>query len=148
MQAFPQSGLASLSQYWTAWCYVNLNNKIKAAETFEKYATLYPTGDYASDALFRVGEIYYDLNNMQKAKTYYEQIVAKYPSSIEASKAKLRLSEIRLRERSGGDAERMYQILINESTTADAKAVRCTSSVCSIATTARTTRRRLCSTRS
>ncbi len=120
--ALPNAGdFASSSLYWMAWSYLNLNDKINSLKMFERYVDNYPKGDYSSDCLWRIAVIYNDLSNFEKAKQNFNKLLSMYPNSPDAEKAKIKLSEIDLKEKSGGSEEKLYQILVQQSQTTQAK---------------------------
>ncbi|MGC8764448.1 MAG: tetratricopeptide repeat protein [Brevinematia bacterium] len=114
--------LISLSYYWLGWCYWNMNDKPKSIELFEKYIQLFPDGEYVPDVLLRISTIYYEWNNLKLSRETLERLVKTYPSSYEAEKARLLLSEIELKDKSKGNEEEFYKLLLKETKTKEAKA--------------------------
>jgi TolA-binding protein len=113
---------AASARYWLAWSYFNMKDKVDALQAFEQYMNDYPNGDYGNDCLFRIAGIYNELNNYRKSMESYEKLIRLFPKSSEAEKANIVLSELRLKQESGGNREKLYQIMIKQSSTAQAKA--------------------------
>lgn len=117
-----EGDLAASAMYWIGWSYLNLNDKPRAVSYFERYATAYPKADYITDALWRAASVYYELNDYQKSKTYYERLVREFPKSPEADRAKVQLADLDIRIASGGNEEKLYQLMIAQTKTRDARA--------------------------
>ncbi len=113
---------APASIYWMAWSYNNMNDMINAVNMFERYFLSYPKGDYSDESLWRAALIYYNLSNFDKAGYYLKKLIDLFPGSPDAEKAKIQLSDIELKQKSGGNEEKMYRLLIDQSKTPEAKA--------------------------
>lgn len=59
----------------------NREDKVLAAQTFEELFTLYPSSEFADDALYALATFYYKQENFALAEEYFIQLVEKYPAS-------------------------------------------------------------------
>jgi len=86
-----------------------------AAETFKTVLEMEPTGPYAEEALFRLGEIYYfDFNDHGQALNYFQEVARQSPKSpftYDAQKYIAEIVEINLKDLDQAIIE--YQNLIN-----------------------------------
>ncbi|HQC43589.1 MAG TPA: tol-pal system protein YbgF, partial [Verrucomicrobiota bacterium] len=56
-------------------------NYAKAREAFQEFLTTYPSGEYADNAQYWIGECYFFEKQFEKAILEYEKVTRKFPSS-------------------------------------------------------------------
>lgn len=69
------------SAYASAYQTFKSGNYTKARETFQAFLATYPSGEYADNAQFWLGECYFFESKYEKAILEYEKVTKKFPSS-------------------------------------------------------------------
>jgi len=90
-----------MQEYNSALSMFNNKKYNESLALFQKLYTDDPTGDYAPNCLYWVGENYYGLKNYKQAKLSFEQVLSAYPNSSKSDDAlvMLGMSYLRLNDR-------------------------------------------------
>jgi TolA-binding protein len=84
-----------------------------ALAEYKRLIFLYPTGDRADDARYRIGACYQNMGMYRNAIAAYEAYLTKYPSSPLKERARLNIAECYLLSRRGEEAKRRFEMLIS-----------------------------------
>ena len=76
-----------MQEYNSALSMFNNKKYNESLALFQKLYTDDPTGDYAPNCLYWVGENYYGLKNFKQAKLSFEQVLSAYPNSSKSDDA-------------------------------------------------------------
>lgn len=82
--------LAHRAIYWSGVANANMSKQKPATADFEKCYRLYPTFEYADDALFALGLLAEMGRNFEVAENYYNTVLKKYPFSNTAIISRIR----------------------------------------------------------
>lgn len=77
--------------YNVAFDALKAGNYEDAAQRFQSFLELYPSGVYAPNALYWLGESYYAVRNFQTAAAQFSDLVARYPTHDKAAGGLLKL---------------------------------------------------------
>lgn len=94
LEKYPNTDLASSSQYWLGECYLGQRDYAKAVEEFQKLVDVYPQSPKVPSALYKQGLAYLELGRNDKARKALEVVASQFPSSTEARHAAERLKEL------------------------------------------------------
>jgi tol-pal system protein YbgF len=64
------------------------------ADALQKYLRDFPSGHYAANALYWLGQIYLQKNDSEQAQKWFKQMIDKYPSHQKTPEAKFKLARI------------------------------------------------------
>jgi tetratricopeptide (TPR) repeat protein len=82
----------SISQAIHAW---DSGDYATAAEEYEQFLQVYPTGEQSVEARFQLANVYYlNLNSYEQARFHYKEFLNQSPSHTNARKARERLAEV------------------------------------------------------
>lgn len=82
----------SISHAVEAW---DAGEYATAAEEYEHFLQVYPTGEQALEARFQLANVYYyNLNKYEPARLHYKEFLNQAPSHANAKKARERLAEV------------------------------------------------------
>jgi len=96
----PQSAPASVDPVKEQQAYQSAFNLLKAgrydqaAKSFQKFVTQYPTGKFADNAQYWLGESYYVTRNFDNAVREFENLVTNHPDSQKLTHALLKIGYI------------------------------------------------------
>jgi tol-pal system protein YbgF len=76
-----------MQEYNSALSMFNNKKYNESLALFQKLYTDDPTGDYAPNCLYWVGENYFGLKNFKQAKLSFEQVLSAYPNSSKSDDA-------------------------------------------------------------
>ncbi len=85
---------SEVSAYKSSFELLREGNYQQAAERFQKFIELYPTGKYADNAQYWLGEANYVTRKFTVAKAEFEKVIQNYPSSQKISDAMLKIGFI------------------------------------------------------
>lgn len=95
LKAYPDSELASNSQYWIGYSYYALKDYKSALAHQQKLVAAYPTSNKVPDSLLNIAMNQIALDNLVDARKTLEALVAKYPDTNAATLAARRLSALK-----------------------------------------------------
>ena len=82
----------SISKAMDAW---DSGDYTTAAEEYEEFLQVYPTGEQSVEARFQLANVYYfNLNKYEQARLHYKEFLNQSPSHTNAQKARERLAEV------------------------------------------------------
>jgi tetratricopeptide (TPR) repeat protein len=82
----------SISQAISAW---DSGDYATAADEYERFLQVYPTGEQSLEARFQLANVYYfNLNRYEQARLHYKEFLNQSPSHTNARKARERLAEV------------------------------------------------------
>ncbi|MFH1262572.1 MAG: tol-pal system protein YbgF [Pseudomonadota bacterium] len=90
----PAHVYADNAAFWIGESYFRTRDFVKAAESFERVATEFPSGNKVPDALLRAASCYLRLSKPKEAQRTFDRIIATYPQSVAAQKARASLAEM------------------------------------------------------
>ena len=93
LQTYPDSPYADDAAFWMADCHYKQAEYKKAVLRFDEVVRNFPSGNKASDALYRQGESLLKLGPgfREAAKRAFERVVKEYPDSARSAEAKQQL---------------------------------------------------------
>jgi tol-pal system protein YbgF len=94
-----------------------------SAQLFQSFLQLYPSGVYAPNALYWLGESYYATRNFQLAEAQFRDLVARYPTHDKASGGLLKLGLSQYGEGKSADAQQTLLQVITKYPSSDAARV-------------------------
>ena len=103
---------AEQQAYQSAFDLVRSGRYEEAAVAFQEFIVEYPTGSYADNALYWLGETYYVRHRFEQAVREYERLVATYPSSQKLPDALLKIGYSHDELGNTAEAERVLGQLI------------------------------------
>ncbi len=75
----PQSAIAEMSLYLSAWCHVYLGQDKQAMHAFGEFAAAYPAASLAPNALFQISEQAFNQKNFASAEKGFLDLARNYP---------------------------------------------------------------------
>ena len=93
--------------YQYAYEMLRNGHNIQAIEGFNKLLTLYPTGKFASNSQYWLGEAYKVTHNLEAAKIAFSKVVNSYGKSYKVPDALLKLGYIELEQGNQKEAKRL-----------------------------------------
>ena len=103
---------AEQQAYQSAFDLVRSGRYEEAAVAFQEFVVEYPTGSYADNALYWLGETYYVRHQFEQAVREYERLVATYPNSQKLPDALLKIGYSHDELGNTAEAERVLGQLI------------------------------------
>ena len=103
---------AEQQAYQSAFDLVRSGRYEEAAVAFQEFVVEYPTGSYADNALYWLGETYYVRHQFEQAVREYERLVATYPISQKLADALLKIGYSHDELGNTAEAERVLGQLI------------------------------------
>ena len=103
---------AEQQAYQSAFDLVRAGRYEEAATAFQEFIVEYPTGSYADNALYWLGETYYVRHQFEQAVREYERLVATYPGSQKLPDALLKIGYSHDELGNTAEAERVLGQLI------------------------------------
>lgn len=97
LRFYPDSPLASNSQYWLGECYYGQRRFQEAIDEFERVFTFYASSSKVPASLLKIGYSHLELQQPSMARSVFQQLVRTYPQSQAAIKAHGRLQEVNAR---------------------------------------------------
>ncbi len=94
LKRYPNTELASSSQYWIGECYLAQQNYAQAVEEFQKLLDVYPQSPKVPSALYKQGLAYLELGKTGKALKALETVSSQFPTTTEAGHAAERLKTL------------------------------------------------------
>ncbi|MDA2915502.1 tol-pal system protein YbgF [Nitrospinae bacterium AH_259_B05_G02_I21] len=94
LKRYPNTELASSSQYWIGECYLGQRNYAQAVEEFQKLLDVYPQSPKVPSALYKQGLAYLELGREDKALKALETVSSQFPTTTEAGHAAERLKTL------------------------------------------------------
>lgn len=94
LKRYPNTELASSSQYWIGECYLAQRNYAQAVEEFQKLLDVYPQSPKVPSALYKQGLAYLELGKTGKALKALETVSSQFPTTVEAGHAAERLKTL------------------------------------------------------
>lgn len=94
LKRYPNTELASRSQYWIGECYLGQQNYAQAVEEFQKLLDIYPQSPKVPSALYKQSLAYLELGREDKALRALETISSQFPTTTEAGHAAERLKTL------------------------------------------------------
>src|SRR3989442_7353275 len=102
-QSLPAQPEAAETRYYLAECYFQTGDRLEAAHEFRQVADLYPSTDYAPNALLRAGDANLrlwrrpelDPSYGQAALAIYQELQGRYPGTPAAARAQLHREQLR-----------------------------------------------------
>ncbi len=94
LKRYPNTELASSSQYWIGECYLGQQNYAQAVEEFQKLLDVYPQSPKVPSALYKQGLAYLELGKTGKALKALETVSSQFPTTTEAGHAAERLKTL------------------------------------------------------
>ena len=98
--------------YQQAYSLIKAKKYSEAAATFETMLQKYPTGKFASNAHYWLGELYGLMGNNDKALTEFNTIVQSYPQSQKIADAQLKLGLIYSSQQKWSDAKSSFKKVV------------------------------------
>ena len=103
LQFLPAQPEAAETRYYLAECYFQTGDRLEAAHEFRQVADLYPSTDYAPNALLRAGDANLrlwrrpelDPSYGQAALAIYQELQGRYPGTPAAARAQLHVKQLR-----------------------------------------------------
>ncbi len=92
---YPTSDYAPDAQFWIAESYAKEKNLAAADAAYAAVASVHPTSEKASTALYKRAQLAVQQSNIPQARQLLEQVIARYPRSIEAELAADQLKTLR-----------------------------------------------------
>ena len=102
-QFLPAQPEAAETRYYLAECYFQTGDRLEAAHEFRQVADLYPSTEYAPNALLRAGDANLrlwrrpelDPTYGQTALAIYQELQGRYPGTPAAARAQLHVKQLR-----------------------------------------------------
>ena len=102
------------SEFEAAFKLVRSKEYAKAVKSFESFIKKYPSGNYADNARFWIGQVYFAQGKLEPAEKQFNLLKTDYPQSSKLSSAMLKLAEIKVRQNKWKAAKAIYnEVLTN-----------------------------------
>jgi tol-pal system protein YbgF len=99
--------------YQTAYDYIKAKKYNEAVVSLQDMLKKYPTGQFASNAHFWLGELYGLMGKNDKALNEFSLVLSKFPGSPRVSDAQLKVGLILAADSKWPDAKRAFKTVIN-----------------------------------
>ncbi|MEO5343251.1 MAG: tol-pal system protein YbgF [Gammaproteobacteria bacterium SHHR-1] len=100
--------------YKTAFEQLKSGQYKKAIESFRSFITAYPSGAYADNAQYWLGEAYYVQRQYDQAQGEFDKVVQRYPHSPKVADALLKMAYIESDRANGQKAQQLLDRLIGQ----------------------------------
>lgn len=99
--------------YQTAYDYIKAKKYNEAVTTLQDMVKKYPTGQFASNAHYWLGELYGLMGKNDEALEEFNLVVNKFPGSSRVSDAQLKVGLILATQSRWADAKKAFKVVIN-----------------------------------
>ena len=99
--------------YQTAYNFIKVKKYNDAVSTLQSMLSKYPSGQFASNAHYWLGELYGLMNKYDQSLTEFSAVVKNYPESPRVSDAQLKVGLIYASQFKWGDAKTAFKNVIN-----------------------------------
>lgn len=110
----PASPEGEAEAYRQAYQALRAGHYDAAIDAFSEFLQTHPTGDYADNALYWLGEAYYVKRDFNAARDAFQQVVEKFPDSPKAPDALLKLGYVDYEQGRMTSAARSLQKVIQQ----------------------------------
>lgn len=99
--------------YQTAYDLIKAKKYNEAVNALQKMLHKYPTGQFAANAHYWLGELYGLLGKNEESANQFGEVINKYPDSPKVSDAQLKLGLIQLAQFKWAEAKQVFKKVIN-----------------------------------
>ena len=104
---------AEREAYNSAFALLKNGQYADSADAFQSFLQRYPTGEFADNAQYWLGESYYVTRNYQIAQGAFELLLQRYPDSAKLPDAKLKLGFTHYELQNWADSRRILEDVLN-----------------------------------